>query len=503
MPRSTSRAAEPPARASRPAEKSRLAQQAFEIAAPRGSKYMPRRVEHQRGRRQEIGAEPDRADEPVLDPDQRDACARRRLGQPVRQARGPDGDGARAARRRQRRRERASAPRGCGGTPARRPPSGEIGDPPPLPERHPEADGDAAVGRFDPSPLGDDRQRLLERCGCCETDRDSGSRRGRCRRKFRRPSGGSRAAGRVAVLGHAPARIGGGSESGHRHIRKQREKTDLAADAVDATARSSSARDRIALDHRDAPRPRRREPRPRPPGGPRRGQADDPLGRKIRQGLSSIAAAVSGHAVRSAARSVREGSARATTPNRPCLISGSVLAAHHLPPTRAATSNRAPPPHAPAVPDLPTLPAETRAMVDRPGATRRRARRPRRGRRSVPAAHAIKATGRAKCLRRARRLAISGRVQEQYSPRGAQPFPPDQPLRPLFADSGHRGSLSPARPLSMKIAADPSGAACRATDRHGATSAARRRSCASPMRCRDGGVRRFAVLLACAPRRYD
>ena len=102
-----------------------VAQQAFEIAAAARIEIHPARIEHQRGRRQEIGAEPDRADEPVLDADQRYAGTRR----PPRRALPA---GARPSPRSRRcllaamRAGRLQRPRNRrGGTPARRPTSAE------------------------------------------------------------------------------------------------------------------------------------------------------------------------------------------------------------------------------------------------------------------------------------------------------------------------------------------------------------------------------------------
>src|SRR6202030_4693077 len=69
-------------------------EESFEIAAQARIEMHATAVEHQRGCGDEIGAEPDRADDPVLDPDQRDTLLLGRFGEPRRGARGPNGDAA-------------------------------------------------------------------------------------------------------------------------------------------------------------------------------------------------------------------------------------------------------------------------------------------------------------------------------------------------------------------------------------------------------------------------
>ena len=94
MPRSTSRVSEPLGAGEKVGRKVAVAQQAFEIAAAARVEIHPARIEHQRGRRQEVGAEPDRADEPVLDADQRHAGRAAASAKPCRQTRGPARDRA-------------------------------------------------------------------------------------------------------------------------------------------------------------------------------------------------------------------------------------------------------------------------------------------------------------------------------------------------------------------------------------------------------------------------
>ena len=118
-------------------------------------------VERQRGCRDEIRAEPDRADKPVLDPDQRDAFLLGRFSEPRRGARGPNGDAA-------------SRPAAGGrkprvrGTPKGRRASArpeKISDLPTFPERHSEANRDIPVGSLDFLPVCEDLQNILKRGG--------------------------------------------------------------------------------------------------------------------------------------------------------------------------------------------------------------------------------------------------------------------------------------------------------------------------------------------------
>ena len=233
-PRSTSRVPEPLGAGEKGRGEVAVAQQAFQIAAAARIEIHPARVEHQRGRRQEVGAEPDRADEPVLDANQRHAGTGRRLGKALRQARRPASD--RAVLRAAMRAGRLQRP--CDGAAEHRHAgrrANEIGDPAPLPERHADADRDAAVGGLDPAPIGDDRQRLLEG-GCGVAERIAVARRDEADagENFVDRAAEAVSRHRGVVFGRAPAGIGSGGKGGHRDAGEQREETDLAAGAVDA-----------------------------------------------------------------------------------------------------------------------------------------------------------------------------------------------------------------------------------------------------------------------------
>src|SRR5260370_22184222 len=112
----------------------------------------------QGGRRYEIGAEPDRADEPVLDPDQRDTSLFGRFGEFHRRARSPNGDAA------------SGPAAGCRngsilGTPKDRRASTrpqKTSDLPTLPARHSEANPDIPIYRFDFLPLSEDFPNVFE-----------------------------------------------------------------------------------------------------------------------------------------------------------------------------------------------------------------------------------------------------------------------------------------------------------------------------------------------------
>src|SRR5215469_11868931 len=129
----------------------------FEIAANAPVEMHAAAVEHERCRRHKIGAKPDRTDEPIFNKDQRDARGLSGLGEAGGNARGPDRNGARSR----------AASFGEGGS--RRTAKGwdsvarpeKVADLPPLPERHPETNGYAAVGRFLFSPLADDVEKVL------------------------------------------------------------------------------------------------------------------------------------------------------------------------------------------------------------------------------------------------------------------------------------------------------------------------------------------------------
>ena len=330
----------------------------------------------------------------------------------------------------------------------------EIGDPPPLPERHPDADRDTAVRSLEPAPIGKNCQRLLE-TGRGIAERIAIARRDEAddRRKFRRPSGGSRAA--------APLRGPRSPPSPYRQRQRRRSPACRRAARENRSRRRCCRRDRhgraAATDRRRArsrsrPRPRRVQPRAHSPPAVRDGASTTTRSAgKADNAVSSIAAAVSGHAVRSAALSVREGSARATTARPPC---GSPVR-RPLPTMRRRPAPRPAPgatrPHAPAAPDSPNPLAEDPSRETGRRRNARRAGELSPGRRSGPAARAIPAAARAACPRRAAAPSVVAEFREQNGSRGEQPFPPGQPLRPI-ADSGHLRSLAPARPLSMKIA---------------------------------------------------
>src|SRR5260370_12399953 len=106
-------------------------------------------VEHQRGRRYETGAEPDLADDPVLDLDQRDTSLFGRFGEFHRRARSPNGDAA------------SGPAAGCRngiilGTPKdprASPQPQKTSDLPTLPQRHSEANPDIPIDGLDFLPL--------------------------------------------------------------------------------------------------------------------------------------------------------------------------------------------------------------------------------------------------------------------------------------------------------------------------------------------------------------
>src|SRR6202035_2317857 len=133
----------------------------LEIAAHARIEMHATAVEHQRGCRYEIGAEPDRADKPVLDPDQRDAPLLGCVGEPRRGARGPNGDAASRPAAGCCKRRILGAPKGRSAS--TRPQ--KISNLATLPERHSEANRDLPVGGLDFLPLCKDIQNVLERGG--------------------------------------------------------------------------------------------------------------------------------------------------------------------------------------------------------------------------------------------------------------------------------------------------------------------------------------------------
>src|SRR5271166_3459964 len=109
-------------------------------------------VEYQGCGRHEIGAEANRSDEPVFDPDQRDLLPRGRFDKSSGHARGPYRDGlVRVAA------GRLESPRAG---PAKNRRAGartkKVGNPAALPERHADQDRDTAIGTLDWSPVGED-----------------------------------------------------------------------------------------------------------------------------------------------------------------------------------------------------------------------------------------------------------------------------------------------------------------------------------------------------------
>src|SRR5665213_1741354 len=105
-----------------------LAQNAFEFALPTGIEMDAGIVDDDRYARQEIGAETDRANEPVLDADQGNAVRGGSLGKPAGLARRPDRDRSAARLRRNDRAGNGAAEHG-----ATRRAREKLGDTPALP----------------------------------------------------------------------------------------------------------------------------------------------------------------------------------------------------------------------------------------------------------------------------------------------------------------------------------------------------------------------------------
>ena len=191
---------------------------------------MPPLSSTKRGGRHEVGAEADRADEAVLDPQQRNLVALGRCGQPRGHARGPDCN--RSARPPPRRSERARR-----GAAKRRRPGGraqKIGDPATLPERHPDQHRDPPIGSLDLPPVGQDRQGRLERgrgvskrVEMAGRDQTSPGKDLVDRARERMPRDPRR------VGGDAPAGIKAILEAAHRPPGEQREKAGFAPRGID------------------------------------------------------------------------------------------------------------------------------------------------------------------------------------------------------------------------------------------------------------------------------
>ena len=333
----------------------------------------------------------------------------------------------------------------------------EIGDPPPLPERHSDAYRDAAVRGLDPAPLGEDRQRLLEaRSRRRGTGRGSASRRGRCRRKFRRPSGGSRAA--------APRRRPRSRPSRYRERRRRRSPERRRAAPENRSRRRgcrrarrgrAAATDRRRGRSRSAPRARAASSREHGLGAVRGGASTTTRSggkadkRRVEHRRCRLGIGPSDRRRDRAAR-VRQ---RPRPRGRPAGISGSGAG---LPPCAAdprrdqrlacrgrtrQQRRRFPTPFA----EDPRGGRDTGRTRGGRGTFRRAGAQDRRRARSAPrrAQHALDEP----------RDPLVAEFGEQNGPRGEQPFPPGQSIRPI-ADSGHPRSLPPAGALSMKIAAD-------------------------------------------------